>query len=51
MKDHCCLNCEYCWELDYSFNYQYEGYCVKLDIYLRTIEDRLCENFEEKDAI
>ena len=44
-KDECCLNCAYC---DPEPPYDgYEGYCRKTDIWLSTIDDRLCQKYEE----
>lgn len=47
-KEKCCAKCVYCQE-DFAegFLYEYEGYCNKTGYFLKTINDRLCEEFEE----
>lgn len=37
-----CSNCAYCEEV---YIYEYNGYCKKMGYYLKTIDDRLCEEF------
>ncbi len=47
-EEKCCARCVYCQE-DFAngFLYGYKGYCNKIGIFLKTIDDRLCEEFEE----
>ena len=42
-----CAKCVYCEELNMQSHDGYEGYCNKMGYYLKTIDDRLCEKYEE----
>jgi hypothetical protein len=46
-KEKCCLNCVSLRWSDAYGPYGYEGSCRKTGIYLRTLEDRGCEKYEE----
>lgn len=39
-----CSNCTYCYEI---YGHGYEGFCKGKELFLRTIDDRLCEKYEE----
>ncbi len=47
-EEKCCLTCVSCRLADAYGPYGYEGYCKRSGIYLRTLEDRLCEKYEEE---
>lgn len=41
-EEDCCFNCVYCDKIDQD---GYEGYCRKMGVYLKTINDRLCKKY------
>jgi len=47
MKNKCCLNCKYCFILDYSYE-GYEGYCLREDFYIRELKSK-CKLYEEEN--
>jgi len=46
-EEKCCAKCISCEELNMQSHDEYEGYCKKIGYYLKTIEDRLCGEYEE----